>query len=153
MANMQVILLNGIHGVGRVGDIVKVKAGFARNYLLPRKLALIANAANTTDVEAKKAQLEADSAKAKAAAEKTAAKFENLVLVISRNASETGQLYGSVKARDLTAELATKGLDVDASQVLLSDAIKTVGDHQFRVALHPEVLVKATLTVERTTSL
>lgn len=153
MANMQVILLNGIHGVGRVGDIVKVKAGFARNYLLPRKLALIANAANKADVEAKKAQLEADSAKAKAAAEKTAAKFENLTLVISRNASETGQLYGSVKARDLAVELAGKGLDVDASQVLLSDAIKMVGDHPFRVALHPEVVVKVVLTVERTTSL
>lgn len=153
MANMQVILLNGLHGVGRVGDIVKVKAGFARNYLLPRKLALIANAANKAEVEAKKAQLEADSAKAKAAAEKTAAKFENLILVISRNASETGQLYGSVKARDLAVELAGKGLDVDASNILLSDAIKMVGDHAFRVALHPEVVVKVTLTVERTTSL
>jgi large subunit ribosomal protein L9 len=153
MANMQVILLNGIHGVGRVGDIVRVKAGFARNYLLPRKLALIANAANKAEVEAKKATLEAESAKAKASAEKTAAKYENLTLVISRNASETGQLYGSVKARDLTTELAGKGLDVDASQVLLSDAIKMVGEHQFRVALHPEVVVKVALTVERTTAL
>lgn len=153
MANMQVILLNGIHGVGRVGDVVKVKAGFARNYLLPRKLALIANAANTAEVEAKKAQLEAESAKAKAVAEKAATKFENLTLSISRNASETGQLYGSVKARDLAVELNGKGLDVDASQVLLSDAIKMVGEHSFRVALHPEVVVKVTLNVERTTAL
>jgi large subunit ribosomal protein L9 len=153
MANMQVILLSGIHGVGKVGETVKVKAGFARNYLLPRKLALIATKANNEIVAKQKAELEAKSAADRAAAEKVAAKFEALTLTLSRNASETGQLYGSVKARDLATELAAKGLDVEASQVLLTDAIKMVGDHSIRVALHPEVVIKVPVVVERTTAL
>lgn len=149
MANMQVILLSGIHGVGRVGDLVRVKAGFARNYLLPRKLALIASKDNVAAVEGKKAELEAQSAEAKGNAEKLAGKFENLALSLTRNASETGQLYGSVKARDLAAELSTKGLTVEAGQVMLTDAIKMVGDHSIRVALHPEVVVTVPVKVER----
>lgn len=153
MANMQVILLSGIHGVGRVGETVRVKAGFARNYLLPRKLALIATKANNEIVSKQKAELEAKSAASKAEAEKVASKFEKLTLNLSRNASETGQLYGSVKARDLATELAAKGLDVEASQVLLTDAIKAVGDHSIRVALHPEVVIKVPVIVERTTSM
>lgn len=153
MANMQVILLSGIHGVGKVGETVRVKAGFARNYLLPRKLALIATKANNELVGKQKAELEAKSASEKAAAEKVAAKFEKLTLTLTRNASETGQLYGSVKARDLAGELNAKGLDVEASQVLLTDAIKAVGEHTIRVALHPEVVVKVPVMVERQTAL
>lgn len=153
MANMQVILLEGLHGVGRVGEMVKVKAGFARNYLLPRKLALLANKDNVAKVEARKAELEAKNSAAKGAAEKQAAKFEGLTLVLSRHASETGQLYGSIKARDFAVELGAKGLTVDASQVLLTDAVKSVGDHTIRIALHPEVVVGVPVKVERQTDM
>lgn len=153
MAHMNVILMEGIHGVGRVGEVVKVKAGFARNYLLPRKLALLANKDNVAQVEAQKAELEAKNNAAKSAADKQAAKFEGLTLVLSRHASETGQLYGSIKARDFAEELSGKGLPVDASNILLTDAVKTVGEHTIRIALHPEVVVSVPVTVERQTDM
>ncbi|MCP5404793.1 MAG: 50S ribosomal protein L9 [Pseudomonadaceae bacterium] len=153
MANMQVILLEGLHGIGRVGEVVKVKAGFARNYLLPRKLALLANKDNVAEVEKQKAELEAKNNAAKTEATKQAAKFEGLTLVLSRHASETGQLYGSLKARDFAEELSRKNLKVEASQVLLTDSVKAVGDHSIRVALHPEVVVTVPVTVERQTDM
>lgn len=149
MANMQVILLEALQGVGKIGDIVSVKAGFGRNFLLPRKKALLANKANQDAFSARKADLEAKSASAKAEAEKLAAKFEGLTLNLSRYASETGQLYGSIKARDLSVALAEKQLDVPASEIMIGTPIKDVGDHTVRVALHPEVIITLPVTVER----
>ena len=126
-----------------------MKAGFGRNFLLPRKKALLANKANQEAFSARKAELEAQSASAKADAEKLAAKFEGLTLVLSRFASETGQLYGSIKARDLSAALAEKQLDVPTSEIMIGSPIKEVGEHNVRVALHPEVVITVPVTVER----
>lgn len=149
MANMQVILLEALQGVGQIGEMVRVKSGFARNFLLPRSKALVATKANIAKVEADRANLTAKNSAAKAEAEKLAAKHEGLKLTLSRFASETGQLYGSVKAKDLSAELAAKGLKVQAADVLLSGAIREVGEHNIRVALHPEVIVTVPVMVER----
>jgi large subunit ribosomal protein L9 len=149
MANMQVILLEALQGVGSIGQMVKVKAGFARNFLLPRSKALVATKANIAKVEAERATLNANNATAKAAAEKLAEKHSGLTLTLSRFASETGQLYGSIKAKDLAAELAAKGLTVPAADVLLAGAIRDVGTHTIRVALHPEVIITVPVVVER----
>jgi large subunit ribosomal protein L9 len=151
MANSKVILLEALQGVGKIGDIVAVKAGFARNFLLPRKKALIATKPNLEDVAARRKELEGASNKLKAEAEKTAAKFEGLTLTLNRHASETGQLYGSLKARDIAAQLRERGLEVEASQVMMGDAIKMVGDHKVRVALHPEVIVDLPVVITRQT--
>lgn len=153
MSNTSVILLEGIHGVGKVGEVVAVKPGFARNFLFPRKLALLANKDNVAKVEAQKADLEAKNAAAHKAAEKESAKFKELKLNLTRHASETGQLYGSIKARDFADELAAKGIKVEASQIILTDAVKTVGEHAIRVALHPEVIVTLPVVVERKTDM
>lgn len=149
MANMNVILLEGVQGVGSVGETVAVKAGFARNYLLPRSKAVIANAANQAKVDAERKDLEKKNAAAKAEAEKLAAKFKDLTLVLSRLASETGQLYGSVKARDVASELAAKNLEVEAGQILIGEPIREIGDATVRVVLHPEVIVSLPVVVER----
>lgn len=149
MAHMQVILLEALQGVGKIGDTVRVRAGFARNFLLPRSKALVANKTNSEAFAAQKAELEAKSATARSAAEKKASELEGLKLELSRYASETGQLYGSVKAKDLVVELAAKGVEVEASQVLIATALKEVGDHSIRVALHPEVLITVPVTISR----
>ena len=149
MAHMHVILTEALQGVGKLGETVRVKAGFARNFLLPRNKALAATKANMAVFEAKKAELEAQNAKARSAAEKMAEQHSKLALDLARHASETGQLYGSIKAKDFAAELATKGLKVEASQVMLASAIKDVGSHQIKVALHPEVILTVPVTVTR----
>ena len=149
MAHIQVILLEALQGVGKIGETVRVKGGFARNYLLPRNKALVATKSNAEKFAAQKAELEAKSASAKGAAEKQAASLEGLKLEISRYASETGQLYGSVKAKDLVIELASKGVKVDASNVLIATALKEVGEHSIRVALHPEVLITVPVVITR----
>ena len=149
MANMQVILIEALQGVGKIGDTVRVKGGFARNFLLPRGKALVATKANAEQFAARKAELEAKSAEARKAAEKRASELSGLSLEISRYASETGQLYGSVKAKDLVAELAAKGLETEASHILIATAIKEVGETSIRVALHPEVIITVPVTVTR----
>lgn len=149
MANMQVILLEALQGFGKMGDIVSVKAGYARNFLLPRKKALLANKANQETFASRKAELETQSAAAKSAAETQASRYEGLQLVLQRYASETGQLYGSVKARDLAQALADKQLDVPVQNIMIGTPIKDVGEHSVRVALHPEVIVTVPVTVER----
>lgn len=149
MANIQVILLEALQGVGKIGDQVAVKAGFARNFLLPRKKALVATKANQAAFTQQRAELEKKSSAARAEAEKLAAKYDGLKLVLQRFASETGQLYGSIKARDISAALAEKQLTVEASEILIGNPIKDVGDHSVRVALHPEVIVTVPVTVER----
>lgn len=149
MAHMNVILTESLQGVGRLGEIVRVKAGFARNFLLPRSKAMAATKANQAVFAAKKAELEAENAKAKAAAEATATQHAGLSLELTRHASETGQLYGSIKAKDLAAELANKGLKVEASQVMLANAIKDVGTHSIKVALHADVALTVPVNVVR----
>lgn len=149
MSNIRVILTEALQGVGKIGDHVSVKAGFARNFLLPRSKAMVATKANIQAFEAKKAQLEAANAASKAEAEKRAEKFADLTLVLQRPASETGQLYGSVKAKDLAAQLASKKLDVPVSAIMIGSPIKDVGDHTIRVSLHPEVTVTVPVKVER----
>jgi large subunit ribosomal protein L9 len=149
MAHMQVILLEALQGVGKIGEIVRVKGGFARNFLLPRGKALVANKLNSEKFAANKAELEAKSATAKSAAEKKASELEGIKLELSRYASETGQLYGSVKAKDLVAELAAKGVQVEASHVLIATALKEVGEHSIRVALHPEVMLTVPVVISR----
>jgi large subunit ribosomal protein L9 len=149
MSNMQVILLEALQGVGSIGEMVRVKSGFARNFLLPRKKALVATKDNVAKVDAERASLTAKNNAAKAEAEKLADKNKNLSLTLSRYASETGQLYGSIKAKDLAAELATKGLNVAAADVMLSGAIRDVGTHSIKVALHPEVHLTVPVNVER----
>lgn len=149
MAHMNVILTEALQGVGKLGETVRVKAGFARNFLLPRNKAMAATKANAALFQAQKAELEAQNAKAKAAAEQQASQYANLSLEIARHASETGQLYGSIKAKDFATELQAKGLKVEASHVLLATAVKDVGDHSIRVALHPEVILSVAVKVTR----
>ncbi len=149
MSHMNVILTESLQGVGRLGEIVRVKAGFARNFLLPRSKAMAATKANQAAFAAQKAEFEAQNAKAKSAAEALSAQFAGLSLELNRHASETGQLYGSIKAKDLAAELGTKGLKVEPSQVMLSNAIKEVGAHSIKVALHPDVPLTVPVTVVR----
>jgi large subunit ribosomal protein L9 len=150
---MQVILLEALQGVGKIGDTVRVRAGFARNFLLPRAKALAATKANVEKFNAQRAELEAKSATAKAEAEKLAAQFEGLKLDLTRYASETGQLYGSVKAKDIADALVAKGFKVNASEVLIANALKDVGEHTVRVALHPEVLVAVPVVITRQTNM
>lgn len=149
MANMQVILLEALQGVGKIGDTVRVKGGFARNFLLPRGKALVATKSNTEKFNTQKAELEAKSAAAKSAAEKKAAELEGVKLELSRFASETGQLYGSVKAKDLVSELSAKGIKVSASEILIANPLKEVGETSIRVALHPEVIITVPVTITR----
>lgn len=149
MAHMNVILTEALQGVGKLGETVRVKAGFARNYLLPRSKAMAATKTNQAVFEAQKAELEAQNAKAKSAAEKVADQYKALKLDLARHASETGQLYGSIKAKDFAAELSAKGLKTEASQVLLASAVKEVGSHQIKVALHAEVILTVPVTVTR----
>lgn len=149
MANMQVILLEAMHGVGKIGEVVRVKAGFARNFLLPRNKALVATKDNLASVEAQRADLESKSAEAKKAAEKLSAKFEGLKLSLNRYASETGQLYGSVKARDLATALNEKNLTVETAAILIGEPIKMVGNHTVKVVLHPDVIVTVPVAIER----
>lgn len=149
MANIQVILTEALQGVGKIGDIVRVKAGFARNYLLPRNKALVASKANQEKFAAEKSKLEAESAKRRAEAEKVAEAHKGLKLELARHASETGQLYGSVKAKDLAAELTARGLTTDASHVLIGVALKEIGEHSIRVVLHPEVIITVPVVITR----
>jgi large subunit ribosomal protein L9 len=149
MAHMNVILTESLQGVGRLGEIVRVKAGFARNFLLPRNKAMAATKTNQAAFEAKKAELEAHNAKAKAAAEALASQHEKITLELTRHASETGQLYGSIKAKDLAVELTNKGLKVEASQVMLANAIKDVGAHSIKVSLHSDVVLTVPVQVVR----
>jgi large subunit ribosomal protein L9 len=149
MAHMNVILTEALQGVGKLGETVRVKAGFARNFLLPRNKAMAATKANMALFTEQKAELEAQNAKAKKAAEALSTQFISLQLELARHASETGHLYGSIKAKDFASELQTKGLQVEASQVMLASAIKDVGDHSIKVALHPEVILSVAVKVTR----
>ena len=147
---MQVILLERVEKLGQMGDVVKVKQGFARNFLLPRKKALRATKANMARFEVDKAQLEARNLHLKKEADGVATKLDKKAFVIVRQAGETGILYGSVSTRDISDAITANGVNVARGQVALDKAIKTLGMHDVRVVLHPEVRVTVTLNIART---
>jgi large subunit ribosomal protein L9 len=146
---MDVILLERVEKLGGIGDVVKVKNGFARNYLLPRKKALRANDANRKLFEAQRAQIEADNAARRSDAEKASKGVDGKAVQLIRQASNTGQLYGSVSARDIVDALGADGAKVTKSQVVLDRPIKTIGVHEVKIALHPEVSVTVKVNVAR----
>ncbi len=147
---MEVILLERIARLGQIGDTVKVKDGFARNYLLPKGKALRANEANKKKFESQRAQLEARNLERKSEAEKVAEKLDGKSFVIVRSAGETGQLYGSVSTRDIAELVTAEGFSIARNQVELNHPIKTIGLSNVAIALHPEVEVTITLNIART---
>lgn len=149
---MDVILLERIEKLGQMGDVVKVKPGFARNYLLPQKKALRATKANMEVFESQRTQLEAENLKRKEEAEAAATKVEGMTVAMIRQAGDSGQLYGSVSARDIADALTEAGATVGRSQVMLDNPIKVLGLHSVRVRLHPEVSVSVTANVARSDS-
>lgn len=146
---MQVILLERIEKLGQMGEVVRVKEGYARNYLLPQGKARRATDENIAMFEERRAQLEAANLDRRQDAEAVAAKLNGEVCVMLRQASEGGQLYGSVNARDIAVAVSEAGFTVERRQVVLDGAIKTVGLHPVRLTLHPEVAVIVTINVAR----
>ena len=146
---MEVILLERVEKLGGIGDVVNVKNGFARNYLLPNKKALRANEANRKVFEANRARIEAENAEKRSEAEKDSKKVDGKTVQLIRQASNTGQLYGSVSARDIVEALEGEGAKVTKSQVVLDRPIKAIGMHDVKIALHPEVAVTVHVNVAR----
>jgi large subunit ribosomal protein L9 len=146
---MEVILLERVEKLGAIGDVVNVKNGFARNYLLPNKKALRANESNRKVFEANRARIEADNADKRAVAETEAKGVEGKTVQLIRQASNVGHLYGSVSARDIVDALAGEGAHVTRSQIVLDHPIKDIGMHDVKVALHPEVAVTVHVNVAR----
>ncbi|MBV9260526.1 MAG: 50S ribosomal protein L9 [Pseudolabrys sp.] len=146
---MEVILLERIGRLGQMGDTVKVKDGYARNFLLPNGKALRATKDNKARFEEMRAELEAKNLAAKGDAGKAAGKIEGKTLVVLRQAAESGQLFGSVTPRDIAGLLSTGGVTINRSQIVLNTPIKTVGSFKVPVALHPEVEVTVTVNVAR----
>lgn len=146
---MEVILLERIGKLGQMGDVVRVKDGFARNFLLPRGKALRATADNKKRFEDMKAELQAKNLELKGEAGALAGKLDGKTYVVLRQASEGGQLFGSVSTRDIAGLLKTDGAEVDRSQIVLNAPIKTIGQYKVPLALHPEVEVSITVTVAR----
>lgn len=147
---MDVILLERVPKLGQMGDVVRVKNGFARNFLLPKGKALRATDANRARFEREKTQLEARNLEARKEAEAVGEKLAGQSFVIIRQAAEGGQLYGSVATRDVAETLAEGGFTIARSQVLLNRPIKLIGMHEVAISLHPEVEVAITLNVART---
>ena len=146
---MQVILMERVEKLGQLGEVVDVKTGYARNFLLPQGKALRATKENLAEFEAQRADLEKKNAEMKATAEESAAKLEGLELVVIRQAGDSGQLYGSVSVRDLADELDAKGFAVSRAQVRIAEPIKSIGIYQFKVALHAEVVVTLEANVSK----
>ena len=146
---MEVILLERIEKLGKIGDVVKVRAGFARNYLLPQKKALRATKANREYFETQRERLEALNAERLKEASGEAGAIDGSTVTLIRQASETGQLYGSASARDIADALVGAGHQVERRMVQLDQPIKLLGLHKVRVALHPEVAVTVTVNVAR----
>jgi large subunit ribosomal protein L9 len=146
---MEIILLERVEKLGAIGDVVVVKDGYARNFLLPNKKALRANAANRKVFEANRAKIEADNASRRGEAEAASANVEGKQIVLIRAASQTGQLYGSVSVRDITDGLNEQGAGVLKSMIVLERPIKTLGVFNVRVVLHPEVTVMVEVNVAR----
>ncbi len=146
---MEVILLERVAKLGQMGEVVRVKDGFARNFLLPRGKALRATKDNRQKFDGMKAELEARNLEAKGEAATVAEKIDGKNVIVLRQASETGQLFGSVSVRDIIAALDAEGVSVNRSQVLLDAPIKTIGQHKVAIAVHPEVEAGVTVTVAR----
>jgi len=146
---MEVILLERIGKLGQMGDVVRVRDGFARNFLLPQGKALRATTANKSKFETMKADLQAKSAAAKGDADRISGKLDGKSFKVLRQASEVGQLFGSVSPRDIAGLLKEGGYEVDRNQIALNVPIKTIGSHKVPVQLHPEVEVTITLHVAR----
>jgi large subunit ribosomal protein L9 len=146
---MDVILLERIASLGQMGDVVRVKDGYARNFLLPQNKALRANEANRKKFEAERQQLEARNLERKSEAEQVATRLSGQSFIVIRQAGETGQLYGSVTARDLADTMEAGGFSVARNQVVLNHPIKTIGIHDVQIALHPEVDTHVSVNVAR----
>ncbi len=146
---MQVILLQRIGRLGQMGDVVNVKNGYARNFLLPQKKALRATEDNKKVFEGKRAQLEAVNLEHKKEAEAVSTKLDGKSFVLIRAAGDTGQLYGSVSTRDIAESITAGGFTVNRNQIILEKPIKTLGVHALKVQLHPEVVVKVSLNIAR----
>jgi large subunit ribosomal protein L9 len=150
MASVELILLQRVEKLGQMGDLVKVKPGFARNFLLPQKKAIRASKDNLARFEQQRAQLEAQNLKRREEAERIAERVAGLSVVIIRQAGEGGSLYGSVSARDISDAATASGLSIGRQQVVLEQPIKTLGLTQVRVMLHPEVPITVTVNIART---
>ncbi len=149
MANVELILLQRVEKLGQMGEIVKVKPGYARNYLLPQGKAVRATKANRERYERERAQLEAQNLKRREEAERVAERVAGLTVVLIRQAGDSGSLYGSVTARDISEAATAAGLSIDRTQVLLQQPIKSLGIATIRVALHPEVAIDVKVNVAR----
>lgn len=146
---MDIILLERIEKLGSIGDVVAVKDGYARNFLLPQKKALRANEANRKVFEANRDKLEKENAEKRSIAEKVGKKVAGAEVVLIRAASNAGQLYGSVNVRDMVSGLTDQGHEIDKKQIIMGAPIKTIGIHDVTVALHPEVHIKVKANVAR----
>jgi large subunit ribosomal protein L9 len=149
MAQVELILLQRVEKLGQMGDLVKVKPGYARNFLLPQKRAIRANKANLETFQAQRAQLEAQNIKRREEAERLAERVGGLTIVIIRQAGESGSLYGSVSVRDIADGATAGGLTLSRQQVILTHPIKTLGLTKVKVSLHPEVTIDVTVNVAR----
>lgn len=149
MANVELILMQRVEKLGQMGEVVRVKPGYARNFLLPQKKAIRATKANLERFEGQRAQLEAQNLKRREEAERLAERMSGLSVVVIRQAGEGGNLYGSVSARDIAEAVTAGGLTIERNQVVLEQPIKSVGLAQVRVALHPEVDLPITVNVAR----
>ncbi|WP_120496326.1 50S ribosomal protein L9 [Kiloniella sp. EL199] len=146
---MQVVLLERIEKLGQMGDVVTVKPGYARNFLLPKQKAMRATKANLQHFENQRAQLEADNLKRREEAEQVSGKLEGLTVSLIRQAGDSGQLYGSVNTRDIAEAVTEAGVTIARSQVVLDKVIKTLGLHDVKVVLHPEVSVNIVVNTAR----
>jgi large subunit ribosomal protein L9 len=146
---MKVILLERVEGWGGLGDVVNVKDGYARNFLLPRQKALRATSANLKIFDAQRAEIEVRNANAKDAAAKAGEKLDGAAYILIRQAGESGQLYGSVSGRDVADAVNAEGGKVERAMVVLDKPIKTLGLHAVKIRLHPEVTVTVTLNIAR----
>jgi large subunit ribosomal protein L9 len=149
MPSVEVILLQRVDKLGQMGELVRVKPGFARNYLLPQKKAIRASKDNLAKFEQQRAQLEAQNIKRREEAERVAERVGGLSVVIIRQAGESGSLYGSVSSRDIAEASTAAGLTINRAQVVLIHPIKTLGLTNVRVVLHPEVSITVTVNVAR----
>jgi large subunit ribosomal protein L9 len=148
---VELVLLERVAKLGQMGQLVKVKPGFARNYLLPQKKAMRATRENLAYFESQRTQLEANNLHRKSEATEIGGKLEGLSVVVVRQAGESGQLYGSVSARDIAEAVSEAGFTIEKHQVVLERPIKTLGLHSVRIVLHPEVSVLITANVAQST--
>ncbi|WP_375617653.1 MULTISPECIES: 50S ribosomal protein L9 [unclassified Bartonella] len=149
---MDIILLERIPRLGQMGDIVSVKDGYARNFLLPQGKALRANEANKKHFEVQRAQLEARNLERKSEAQKISEKLDGQSFIVVRSAGETGQLYGSVSTRDIAEIITDEGFSIGRNQIELNHPIKMIGLHTITLSLHPEVQISVIINVARSTS-